>query len=400
MARDITAPAVIRTTLHPGLAEHTIRPTRTAAPPTEARSAELSVIVPAFNEAVNIQPLIDRLRTALTGLRWEVIVVDDDSPDGTAAVVRSLAAVDPRVRCLRRIGRRGLASACVEGMLASTAPWLAVMDADLQHDERLLPSMTELLRDGAADLVIGSRYLHHMEVPGWDDRRLGISHFATRLAKAVLRVEVSDPMSGFFMLRREVLDRAVHRLSATGFKILLDLIVSSPAPLRVRELPYSFRPRHAGESKLDSRAAQDFVLLLLDKTIGRWVPARFVLFSIIGGFGVAVHLTVLLVLFRGFGIDFTVGQAVATVVAMTSNFVLNNELTYRDRRLRGWRWLTGWLTFCIACSIGALANVGIAVQLFRQDTSWLLSALGGIAVGAVWNYAVSAFYTWNRPGKN
>jgi dolichol-phosphate mannosyltransferase len=362
-------------------------------------SPELSVIVPTFNEAANVRPLVERLHAALAGLHWEVIFVDDDSPDRTAAAVHALAAADPRVRCLRRVGRRGLASACVEGMLASTAPLLAVMDADLQHDERLLPAMVETLRGDRADLVIGSRYLHGRDVPGWDERRQGLSHVATRLARMALRVEVSDPMSGFFMLRKELLDRAVHRLSATGFKILLDLIVSAPTPPRIRELPYTFRQRQAGESKFDGRAAQDFLLLLLDKTLGRWMPARFVLFSMIGGLGVAVHLAVLLLLFKGLGTGFIAGQTVATLVAMTSNFALNNELTYRDRRLRGWRWLKGWLIFCITCSIGALANVGIAAQLFVRQTPWLLSALGGIAVGAVWNYAVSAFYTWDRPSR-
>jgi dolichol-phosphate mannosyltransferase len=367
------------------------------AEPASAAPVELSVVVPTFNERANLPVVVEKLRACLVGVSWEVIVVDDDSPDGTAWAAAELAAAEPRVRCLRRIGRRGLASACVEGMLASTAPYLAVMDADLQHDETLLPRMLGILRATEADVVIGSRYLQGTEVPGWDPRRQGMSRLATRLARLVLRVDVSDPMSGFFMLRRQAFEEAVYGLSGIGFKLLLDLLSASPAPLRVRELPYRFRDRLSGESKLDGRAVQDFVLMLLDQTTGRWIPPRFVMFTLVGGLGVVVHMSVLAFLLKGLGVEFAASQTVATLAAMTGNFVLNNELTYRDRRLRGRRWLGGWLSFVLACSVGALTNVGIAAALFASDTNWVLSALAGILVGAVWNYAVTAFYTWNRP---
>jgi dolichol-phosphate mannosyltransferase len=379
--------------------QEVVGPRAGTAPELVPRPPELAVVVPTFNEAANVGPLLDRLRRALAGLAFEIVVVDDDSPDGTAAAVRALAAADPRVRCLQRIGRRGLASACVEGMLASAAPCLAVIDADLQHDETLLPAMLAILRRGEADLVVGSRYLDGPDVPGWDRRRLGLSRLATALAKHLPGAGLSDPMSGFFMLRREVLDGAVRRLSATGFKILLDIVASSPEPLRIKELPYRFRARRAGESKLDGRAARDFAFLLLDKTLGRFVPARFVLFGLVGGLGVGVHLLVLLLLFRLAGLGFAPSQAAATLVAMTGNFALNNALTYRDRRLSGRAWARGWLAFCLTCSIGALANVGIAAQLFLHGLPWLLAALGGIVVGAVWNYAASAFYTWDGSGR-
>jgi dolichol-phosphate mannosyltransferase len=367
------------------------------AAPASAAPVELSVVVPTFNERANLPVLVEKLRGCLVGVSWEVIVVDDDSPDGTAQVAAELAAAEPRVRCLRRIGRRGLASACIEGLLASTAPYLAVMDADLQHDESLLPRMLGILRAAEADVVIGSRYLRGTGVPGWDPRRQGMSRLATRLARLVLRVDVSDPMSGFFMLRREAFEDAVYGLSGIGFKLLLDILSASPAPLRVRELPYRFRDRLSGESKLDSRAVQDFLLVLLDRAIGRWIPPRFALFALVGGLGVVVHMSVLALLLEGLGVGFAASQTVAALAAMTGNFALNNELTYRDRRLRGRRWLGGWLSFALACSVGALANVGVAATLFANATNWVLSALAGILVGAVWNYAVTAFYTWNRP---
>jgi dolichol-phosphate mannosyltransferase len=358
------------------------------------------VIVPTFNERENVRELFERVAAALGAVDFELIFVDDDSPDGTAVAVGELAAIDRRARCLRRIGRRGLSSACIEGMLATPARYLAVIDADLQHDETLLPRMLGVLQGGDVDLVLGSRYLDSLEVEGWDRRRQSMSRFATLLANRMTGVEVADPMSGLFMVERGAFEACAHRLSGIGFKILLDILASSPRPLRVVELPYQFRSRNAGESKLDNRALQEFVLLLLDKCIGRWVPARFVLFTFVGGMGVIVHFAVLTTLLKGFDKPFILSQAVATVAAMTFNYALNNELTYRDRRLRGWRWLRGWASFSVACGLGALANVGIAAELFHAHTSWVLSALGGILVGAVWNYAVTAVYTWSAgPGR-
>lgn len=358
---------------------------------------QLSIIIPTFNEHDNIAELIDRLRVHLEGIAWEVIFVDDDSPDGTANAIRAIARTDRHVRCIQRIGRRGLASACIEGMLASSAPYLAVMDADMQHDETLLPRMLSALRQGDLDVVVGSRYVANGSLGQWTASRVMISRFATKLSRVILHADVADPMSGFFMVRCEALHSAIRRLSVMGFKILLDLLASSPQPMRFKELPYEFRPRHAGESKLDSHVIWDYLMLLIDKMVGRIVPVRFIAFTLVGGLGIAVHLSILAILFRGFGASFLVGQTVASLGALTSNFVLNNFLTYRDMRLKGWGLARGWLSFVLICSVGAFANVGIAAYLFQIRTGWLLSALAGVLVGAVWNYAVTATYTWNQP---
>jgi dolichol-phosphate mannosyltransferase len=355
---------------------------------------ELSIVVPTYNERDNIDEVVARLQRCLADREWEVIFVDDDSPDGTAELVRRHARENPRVRCVQRIGRRGLSSACVEGCLASAAPYLAVMDADLQHDETLLPRMLQELEQGTADVVIGTRYADGGNVGNWERSRAWMSRFATRLARLVVPAELSDPMSGFFALHRTAFDGAVRQLSAIGFKILLDLLASSPQRLAVRELPYRFRNRHAGESKLDSQAIWEYLMLLADKLVGRYVPVRFLAFALIGALGVAVHFAVLSVAFGPLHAPFATAQTAAALVAMTGNFALNNALTYRDRRLRGWAWMKGWLSFTLVCSIGMLANVGVATWLFAADTAWALAALAGIAVGAVWNYAVTATYTW------
>jgi dolichol-phosphate mannosyltransferase len=360
-------------------------------------TAELSVIVPTFNERDNVREVVSRLDRSLRGKAWEVIFVDDDSPDGTAEYVREIAQQDPRVRCIQRIGRRGLSSACVEGMLASSSPYLAVLDGDCQHDEALLPCMLELLKEGEADVVVGSRYMNGGGIGGWDSSRAKMSRFATRLSKAVIKHDLSDPMSGFFAVRRETLEAAVRGLSSIGFKILLDLVASSPGTVRLKEIPYEFRSRHSGESKMDSQAVWEYLMLLADKALGGIVPVRFVAFALVGGVGVFVHFAVLTALFRAMSLPFAISQAGAAAVAMAANFILNNVLTFRDLRLRGWRWVKGLFSFALTCSLGALANVGVASYLFKRHALWELSALAGIIVGAVWNYAMTATYTWKKP---
>ena len=360
-------------------------------------ACELAVVIPTFNELGNIEPLLALLEKALDGVRWEAIFVDDDSPDGTAQFLLALSARNPRVRCLRRVGRRGLSSACVEGMLSSGADCLAVIDADLQHDETLLPKMLHALQHEPFDLVVGTRYMEGGSVSGWDSSRQKISSLATALSQRMLGIQLKDPMSGFFMIRRSAFEAAVYGLSSIGFKILVDLVASSKTPLRVKELPYQFRNRLAGQSKLDNRVAWDYLMLLADKTIGRFVPTRLVSFAAIGGFGVLVHLLVLKLALSLMGADFVAGQTIAVTVAMVGNFFLNNALTYRDQQLRGWGVLSGLIKFMLACSIGAFANVGVASYIHSGYGHWALSALAGIVVGTVWNYGATAWLVWIKP---
>lgn len=364
-----------------------------------AARIKLSIVVPTYNERPNVGRVVDALDASLAGISWEVIFVDDDSPDETAEAVRSLARRDGRVRCLQRIGRRGLSSAVIEGALASAAPYIAVIDGDLQHDERLLPKMLSHLEKGEHDIVIGSRYAPGGGLGDWEKSRVSVSRWATRLSRTVVRADLSDPMSGFFMIARRAFAARVRNLSGLGFKILLDLFASAPGGLRFIEIPYQFRARSAGESKLDSQVVWEYAMLLGDKLFGRFVPVRFLAFLFVGGLGVLVHMALLALLYGAAGVGFVTSQAAATFGAMTFNFALNNALTYRDKRLRGRKWLLGWIAFCAACSVGALANVGIAFCLFQMDTQWLLAGLAGVAVGAVWNFAVSQTYIWNRPGK-
>lgn len=359
---------------------------------------ELAVVLPTFCEAGNVEAVVARLDTALKGHIWEAIFVDDNSPDGTADIIRAISRRDPRIRIIERVGRRGLSSACIEGMLSTSAPFVAVMDADLQHDETLLPAMLQRLEATDLDIAIGSRFVEGGGTGDWDNDRIVKSRLATRIGKLVLKADLADPMSGFFMLRTATFRQITPRLTGIGFKILLDLFTAAKPPLRFVELPYQFHRREVGESKLDHVVAFEFLVALYDRMFGRLVPTRFAMFGSIGAMGVGLHMALLTFIYVGLGTSFVVGQTVATIGAMTFNFVLNNMLTYRDRRLHGARALVlGWISFCLVCSVGALANVGVAAFLFEvQNAYWTLSALAGIVVGAVWNFALSSKFTWGR----
>ena len=360
-----------------------------------ARAPTISVIVPCYNERPNVAPMVDRLDAALAGTAWEAIFVDDDSPDGTAAEIRRIAQIDPRIRCIRRIGRRGLASAVIEGALASSAEYVAVIDGDLQHDETQLPAMLAKLRTGAYDLVVGSRHVAGGDNAGLAGRRRrALSGGGIRLAQIFLPVKLSDPMSGYFMLPRALFEELAHRLTGQGFKILVDLVLSAPAPLRVLEIPVQFRARVAGESKLDALVLAQFGGLLLDKVFSGLLPLRFVSFALVGALGVLVHLSVLVVLRKATGLTFEAEQAAATVVAMIFNFQLNNAITYRDQQLRGPALWRGLLLFMAVCGVGAVANIGIAQSLYASHTWWTFAGAIGAVIGVVWNYAVSATLVW------
>ncbi len=357
---------------------------------------DLAIVLPTFNESGNVGPIVDRLAAALEGVRYEVIFVDDDSPDGTADAVRRLGTEHDNLRVLQRIGRRGLASACIEGILGAAAPFVAVMDADMQHDESILPEMLGRIREENLDLVVGSRNIAGGSMGEFANWRVKLSTLGKKLSLMGAEHELSDPMSGFFMVRVSTFEGFAHRLSGIGFKILLDIVLSAGPGLRIAEVPYRFRQREHGESKLDLLVGLEYFELLVDKHLGGMVNVRFVLFAMVGALGVGVHLLILSALLKLDGVSFATGQAVTTFVVMILNFVLNNSVTYRDRRLRGWKFLGGLITFCLACGLGVAANVAIADDAFRRGVPWVLAAVIGLLFTAVWNYFITSMTTWRQ----
>jgi len=365
---------------------------QTVTPPAGWRAPELTVVIPTLNERENVPVLAARLDEVLKGIAWEAIFVDDDSTDGTIDVIRGLSEASPYIRGIRRVHRRGLAGASLEGMLASSAPFVAVMDADLQHDEQRLIDMLRILRVGEADIVVGSRYLDGPSESGLTRiRHLG-SRLATGLAKPILHSDLSDPMSGFFMIRREAVEKVAPALSHQGFKILLDILASSPTPLRVSEVPYAFRERLHGESKLDAAVTLEYLGLIVAKLSRDLISIRFLMFGTVGASGIVINLVVLSVLLDQ-NVDFSVAQTAAMLTAMTSNYTLNNWLTYRDMRRRGWRFFTGLIMFAVLCSVGVVAGVGVSTFIYAGE-SWWIAGLAGAAVGTLWNYITNTMITW------
>lgn len=366
---------------------------------TPSERLEVTVVVPTFNERANVAKLVSKVEAVLSGKRWQIIFVDDNSPDGTAAEVKAIAAEDPRVQCLHRMGRRGLAGAVIEGILASAAPFVAVMDGDLQHDERLLPKMLQALQADEADLVVGSRYVggEDADASALGATREAGSRFANWLGQKVLQVQLSDPMSGFFMIRRDKVDSVAPKLATDGFKILFDIVACQPTPIRTLELPYTFRAREAGDSKLDNGVVVQYLGLLTAKLTRDAVSPRFLMFAIVGASGIVVNL-VLLRAMLNVGFDsqalFPFAQAFAALGAMTSNYLINNSITYRDRRKRGLDLIVGYVKFCLLCSVPLAANVAVASVVYQHGAAWIAAGIAGAVVAAAWNYVTTSKAVW------
>jgi dolichol-phosphate mannosyltransferase len=363
-------------------------------PSTLRAAPELSIVIPTFKERQNVPALVDVLRRALANLHWEVIFVDDDSPDGTSEVARSIGERDERVRVIRRLGRRGLSGACLEGALSSQAAVIAVMDADLQHDESLLLPMLDMLKNNRADLVVASRYAAGGSPPSLSTRRARVSQWGTVLAQHLLGVKLSDPMSGFFMIRRHALEDIAPLLSLQGFKILLDIVATARGRLRVEEIPYRFRGRLHGESKLDAKIGLEFAALLLSKLTRGALSLRFLSFCLVGLTGLMLHLALLRFGLLFGRLRFEIAQTVSTLIVIAWNFYLNNVFTYSDLRLRQWDFVSGLIRFEMICIIGVVANIGVARWIYGYGNIWWIAGLGGALMGAVWNFALSAAFVW------
>ena len=356
----------------------------------------LTIVVPTYNEKLNVRPLVSLLDKALVDINWEVVFVDDDSPDGTADEVRELARTRLDVRVIHRIGRRGLSGACIEGILSSAAPYVAVMDGDLQHDETVLISMIASFNaDPELNLVIGSR---NVEGGSSGNGLSGIRSFgsdmATVMARKLLKIRVQDPMSGFFMIKLESFRDVVGELQRQGFKILTDLLSASRGGWKIKEIPFVFKERQYGQSKMDSAVTLEYFGLILARLTGGAISIRFVLFLFVGLTGILVQLLMVGIFLNVMFLSFFYSQILAVILAMTSNFFLNNILTYRDQSLSGKYILFGLLSFYFVCSLGAVANVAVANLVYNFVPLWILASFFGSVISSLWNFMSSKWLTW------
>jgi dolichol-phosphate mannosyltransferase len=364
--------------------------------------AMFSLVLPTFNEVENLPELLPKLKKVLEYIPHEIIIVDDNSPDETWQIAHTLSETLDGVHVIRRIGRRGLSSAVVEGFLAAKGDVLAVMDADGQHDLSLLPKLFHTVQSGV-NIAIGSRYIEGGSVGEWDERRYALSRLATRLAIGLCSVPVKDPMSGFFAIDRETFEDTLPRLNPKGFKILLDFLVHVKKGTTAKELPFRFGERMYGESKLSKRVQIEFLEYLYDVIFGKYIPLTFVQYCIVGAMGVFVHVSMYLLLssllkeagaLSLYGFSIAVIGAIETAIIF--NFLLNNVWTFAHARLHGVAAFCGFLTFNAACALGALANYATAAFLFSHGSAELVSVIIGAFVGVFWNYTINRLMTWRE----
>lgn len=362
--------------------------------------ARLSIVLPTYNERGNIAILLDHLLPLKARFELELLVVDDDSADGTADLVRQLAHGEPSIRLIRRLGRAGLASAIKEGLLDATGDLVVVMDSDGQHEPSAVLEALERLESSGCDLVIGSRFHAGAEIHGLSGRREAGSNLANRLARFSLPRyrQLSDYMSGFFALRLDRVLPLLRAVDVSGFKFLYELLAVSGGQLRVAEIPLTFQPRTYGTSKLDLAVLWDFGISILHSLALRLIPRRAISFALVGATGVVVQLLVSQLLMALAGLRFQQALPAAVVVAATSNYLINNALTFRVQRQQGMALVRGLLKFLLVASLPVLANVGVASAFYSfvsRDTFW--AQLAGILVVFVWNYAASSRFVWNTP---
>ncbi len=360
----------------------------------------LSVILPTFNERKNILTLLDELLRLSDSYEIELIVVDDSSTDGTSSSVRELAKKDRRIRLINRLGRAGLSSAIKEGCLCATGEVLAIMDTDGQHEVRSIENGLEKLIEDKLDFVAGSRFLEKSNIKGLSDARRGGSNVANSLARFSLPkryTHLTDFMSGCMLLDRQSCISFIEKIDVNGFKFFYELLAVSKGKLKGEEIELIFQPRQYGSSKLDIAIVWDFLVSLVHTCLQRSIPRKAISFGFVGSTGVFVQFFVVYFLIWFIGIDFEKALPFAVVIAASSNFLINNALTFRSNRLKDRALMIGLFKFLLVSSLPIFANVGLTTTFFNYiSPNILLSQFAGIIVVYIWNYAASSRLVWNN----
>ena len=356
----------------------------------------LSIVIPTYNERENISKILEKLRKSLKAIKYEIVFVDDNSPDGTSEEIQVFMKKSQNVHLIRRIGRRGLSGAIIEGIFASKASLVGIMDCDLQHDESKLLEMLALFnKNTSLDVVIGSRFAEDGEISNRafsKIREIG-SKTITVVIKKLLNINSTDPLSGFFMVKRDSFLSRSNKLQTQGFKVLADFLAVSGHNIEVEEIGYKFKNRVLGESKMSLLTALELISLVLSQIFGGKVSIRFILFCMVGVSGIFVQLLTTGLLFL-LANGFSTSQTVGIFAAMTSNYFLNNYITFQERRLKSIDLLRGLLSFYLICSLGAFANIAVSTYFFSLSSNWLVSSFIGAIFGAVWNFTLSSIFTW------
>ena len=358
----------------------------------------ISIILPTLNEVDNISSIIKKIINLSGNFLIEIIVVDDASTDGTTSLVKKLSQEDNRIRLINRYGRNGLSSAIKEGTLSASGDVIAVMDTDGQHQVESLYEAIEVLLVTDKDLIIGSRFLNSSLISGLSDKRKKGSLVANSLAKFSLSREYSkltDIMSGFIVFKSQTVLKLVERIDVNGFKFLYELLSVSKGTLDCNEIPLNFMPRKFGESKLDIAIVWDFLVSLIHSLSKRLIPRKAISFAFVGITGVLVQFIISYSFMWLLGFSFQNVLPIAVISAATSNYLVNNWLTFRVNRLRNKALFVGLLKFLLVSSLPIIANVGLASSFYKLiSPNTFFSQLAGIIVVFIWNYAASSKLVW------
>ena len=360
----------------------------------------ISIVIPTFNEAENIIPLLKNLTLLVSHFEYEIIVVDDDSPDGTSDEVSKYMKSNKRIKLITRIGRSGLSSAIKEGLIFAQGKYLLVLDGDGQHHPSFVLDMLEQIRKSKSDIVIGSRFLNNSRLEGLSNKRSLGSKIANKLARISLHKNFSkltDYLSGCFCLEKEMTKKYIRKIEINGFKFLYELLSLSKGKLAVHEVPLIFKQRRFGNSKLDIAIVWDFLISIIHNLTLRLLPRRAISFGMVGISGVFVQLFITSFLVEIFLIDFYNALPFAVISAATSNFLINNQLTFRSDRLRNLGLVVGLLKFLIVASLPVIANVGITTAIYKYiSADTFISQIAGIAIVYAWNYLASSSFVWKK----
>ena len=359
----------------------------------------LSVVLPTFNERNNIISIINQLLELPIPYEIELIIVDDNSSDGTAKVVRDYSQKERRIRLINRFGRSGLSSALKEGCLCASGDQIIIMDSDGQHQVDTINKAINKLNSINTDIVIASRFLEESVQEGLTKRREKGSNIANKFARLSLSkkyAHLTDYMSGFIAFKRNNCINTIKKIDVNGFKFLYELLAISKGRLNVLEIPLKFKERKIGTSKLDSAIIWDFVISLLHTFTRRIIPRRAISFAIVGTTGVFVQMFCIYFIIWITNFEFQKVLPFGVIMAASSNYTINNLLTFRENKLKGLKFVGGLFKFLLVSSLPILANIGVTNLFFDKFSSnSFFSQLIGIIVVFIWNYAASSKFVWN-----
>ncbi len=360
----------------------------------------ISIVIPTFNEVENIIPLLKKLTLIVNNFEYEIIVVDDDSPDGTSNAVNKYMQFNKKIKLITRIGRSGLSSAIKEGLIFAQGKYLLVLDGDGQHHPSFILNMLEAIKKDKSDIVIGSRFLNTSKLEGLSNERSLGSKIANKMARISLHKNYSkltDYLSGCFCVEKEITKKFIRKIEVNGFKFLYELLSLSKGELAVNEVPLIFKERRFGNSKLDIAIVWDFLISIIHNLTLRILPRRAISFGLVGISGVFVQLFITSFLVEIFRIDFYNALPFAVIFAATSNFLINNQVTFRSDRLKDLALLIGLLKFLIVASLPIIANVGITTAFYKYITAdTLIAQIAGIGIVYAWNYLASSSFVWKK----